>query len=105
MRNDSGRLDRLERMVQELHQALLQRPDAPTVHIADTAANGASTNGAPARRVVVVDGGEMFHRPSCAMVTGKDAEELSQAGAVKRGLRPCPACAPAPASAPVRTAS
>lgn len=29
MRNDSGRLDRLEEMVEELHGALLTRPDAP----------------------------------------------------------------------------
>jgi hypothetical protein len=30
LRKDSGRLDRLERMVEELHGALLSRPDAPT---------------------------------------------------------------------------
>jgi hypothetical protein len=94
MRNDSGRLDRLERMVEELHHALLQRPDAPTVNLAEVGANGAGANGAPPRRVVVVDGGEMFHRPSCAMVTGKDAEGLTQVAAVKRGLRACPACSP-----------
>src|SRR5688572_5506531 len=29
LRRDSGRLDRLERMVEELHGALLDRPDAP----------------------------------------------------------------------------
>ena len=29
LRNDSGRLDRLEDMVEELHGALLTRPDAP----------------------------------------------------------------------------
>src|SRR5579859_4955111 len=31
LRNDSGRLDRLEQMVEELHGALLSRPDAPHV--------------------------------------------------------------------------
>lgn len=109
MRNDSGRLDRLERMVEELHSALLRRPDAPVVDItADAAvdANGADTstsNGvlAPARRVLVVEGGEMFHRKSCAMVEGKDTEDLAVATARKRGLRACPACSPAPADAPV----
>ena len=30
LRNDSGRLDRLEQMVEELHGALLTRADAPT---------------------------------------------------------------------------
>ena len=31
LRRDSGRLDRLEKAVQELHHVLLYRPDAPTV--------------------------------------------------------------------------
>src|SRR3954453_23626033 len=30
LRRDSGRLDRLEKAVQELHQVLLYRPDAPS---------------------------------------------------------------------------
>src|SRR3954469_10716128 len=38
LRKDSGRLDRLERMVLELHQTLLARADAPTVAPAGTAA-------------------------------------------------------------------
>lgn len=100
LRDDSGRLDRLEQMVQELHQVLLRRPDAPdlTVVLDAVSANGtASTNGStgPARKVVAVEGGELFHRTGCAMVAGKDAEELTPATARKRGLRPCPACAPA----------
>jgi len=106
LRDDSGRLDRLEQMVQELHQVLLRRPDAPdlTVVLDAAATNGVgSSNGTagPARKVVAVDGGELFHRASCAMVRDKDLEELTPATARKRGLRPCPACAPAgePASA------
>lgn len=97
LRNDSGRLDRLERMVQELHQALLRRPDAPSVLVPDTAhTNG--TGSAP-RRVAVVDGGELYHRPGCAMVDGKDVSELAPSTARKRGLRPCPACSPVPVGA------
>lgn len=92
LRNDSGRLDRLEQMVQDLHGALLTRADAP-----------ASTNGsravareesAPARRVIVVPGGQLFHRADCAMADGKDATEVTPAAARKRGMRPCPTCAP-----------
>lgn len=99
MRNDSGRLDRLERMVEELHQALLRRADAPA--LVDPSETHAATNGvaAPARRVVAVDGGEMFHRSDCAMVVDKDGQELTPGTARKRGLRPCPACAPAPVGA------
>jgi hypothetical protein len=54
---------------------------------------------APARRVVHVEDGELFHRADCPMVTGKDGQELTLAAARKRGLRPCPACTPAPARA------
>ena len=97
MRNDSGRLDRLERMVEELHHALVRAPGvAPAT--TDTAEADGSANGSSSRprRVVVVEGGELFHRAGCALVVGKDAEELTPGAARKRGLRPCPACAPAP---------
>jgi hypothetical protein len=101
LRNDSGRLDRLEAMVQELHQALLRRPDAPDLTVVSEVDAGHSGNGAEprARKVVAVDGGELFHRASCALTEGKDVTELTPAGARRKGLKPCPACAPAPASA------
>lgn len=100
IRNDSGRLDRLERMVEELHRALLQRPDAPALDLTATDTDAASgTNGtSPAgtlRRVLVVEGGELFHRASCALVEDKSTEEFTPGAARKRGLRPCPACSPA----------
>jgi len=95
LRRDSGRLDRLEQMVEELHQALLRRPDAPDL----TAL--ASTNGtakaSPARKVCTTDGSDLFHRQGCSMVDGKEPAELTPAAARKRGLRPCPLCTPAPA--------
>lgn len=96
LRNDSGRLDRLEQMVEDLHQVLLRRPDAPAITKAEEAGNG---NGAvaPASRVLVVDGGEMFHRQGCTMVDGKETQELAPSTARRRGLRPCPVCEPAPA--------
>src|SRR5882757_11163770 len=43
LRKDSGRLDRLERMVEQLHQVLLTREDAPS--IPDAAASPAPANG------------------------------------------------------------
>ena len=100
LRNDSGRLDRLEQMVEELHQALLRRPDAPDL-TTTMATEAPSTNGSTptVRRVVVVPEGELFHRADCALVAGKDGEELTLAAARKRGLRSCPACAPAPVAA------
>lgn len=103
LRNDSGRLDRLERMVEELHATLLRRADAPDPTVAGSATSAIGMNGngalAPARKVVTVEGAELFHRSSCSMVEGKDTAELTPATAKKRSLRPCPLCAPVPAAA------
>jgi hypothetical protein len=92
LRKDSGRLERLERQVGELHAALLSRPDAPRLE-------APSPNGSGHRptHVVVVEAGETFHRPGCSLAEGKPQEELSQAEATRQGLRPCPVCEPAPA--------
>ncbi|MEY2425599.1 MAG: hypothetical protein QOI61_1171 [Actinomycetota bacterium] len=94
MRNDSGRLDRLERMVEDLHQALLTRADAPQLSNGSAAATADGTLSAPARKVVAVPGGQLFHRAECAMAEGKAGTELTPAAARKRGMRPCPTCAP-----------
>ena len=96
MRNDSGRLDRLEQMVEELHGALLTRPDAPHVSNGSRAAAAVADDAeAPSRKVVVVAGGQLFHRADCAVAEGKAATELTPAAARKRGMRPCPTCVPA----------
>jgi hypothetical protein len=96
IRHDSGRLDRLEHMVEELHSALLTRPDAPQLSNGSRAAAAEeSSAGAPARKVVVVPGGQLFHRADCAVAEGKTATELTPAAARKRGMRPCPTCVPA----------
>jgi hypothetical protein len=92
LRADSGRLDRLEEMVAQLHAALLDRPDAPpVVPVAAPSGNGEQ----PAAEVVAVAGGETFHRPSCAMATGKESESLTPSAARTRGLTPCKLCEPA----------
>ena len=98
LRRDSGRLDRLEHMVEELHGALLRRPDAPDLTNGNGAAGAARAAG-PARRVVAVADGDLFHRAGCQLVVGKDTEDLTPAAARKRGLEPCPACTPAPVAA------
>ena len=97
LRRDSGRLDRLERMVEELHGALLRRPDAPDLTGSangSAAAEGARPPASPARKVVAVDGGDLFHRVDCSIVLGKDTVPLTPADARRQDLRPCPACEP-----------
>lgn len=86
LRRDSGRLDRLEQMVAELHAVLLSRtdaePDAPAA---------AEMTGKPYRAVAK---GTSYHLPDCAMVAGKDAISLSRGEVVSKSLRPCRMCSP-----------
>ena len=88
LRRDSGRLDRLEDMVEELHAVLLTRSDA----VPDAAtATRARSNGKPYRAVAR---GTSYHRPDCTMVASKDTEQISNGEVVSRGLRPCRLCEP-----------
>lgn len=99
LRTDSGRLDRIERQIEELHRALLDRPDAPAVDAhADPVASPSAVAGSNGNHVVVVESGESFHRSGCALVAGKQGTELELAVAAGRGLRPCSVCEPAVAA-------
>jgi hypothetical protein len=86
LRRDSGRLDRLEQMVEELHRALLRRPDAPDVTVRPNGSGDSTAQAAaPARRVVAAEGADLFHRPDCPIVEGKDTSILTPAAARKAG--------------------
>ena len=95
LRKDSGRLDRLERMVNELHMALLARDDAP----APEAAPGAPTpNG---RVYVTLAGSDTYHRPDCQMVASKpNTSVLAPSTIERRQLTPCALCEPSLVDAP-----
>src|SRR5882757_2219590 len=67
LRKDSGRLDRLERMVSELHTALLARDDAPAVD-SEASHDADSVNG---HAYVALAGSDLYHRTGCAMVAAK----------------------------------
>ena len=92
LRRDSGRLDRLEKAVQELHQVLLYRPDAPPLS-SDTIVNA---NGArQASKLMVLPGGESFHRPDCPVIGDKTSgRSVTLETAQRKGLRACPLCQP-----------
>ena len=90
LRRDSGRLDRLEKAVQELHQVLLYRPDAPSPSTAKSTANGAATV-----KLLVLPGGESFHRPECPVVGDKSTgRSVTLETAKRKGLHACPLCQP-----------
>ena len=99
LRRDSGRLDRLETMVNELHAALLARPDAPG-RVARGHVETASSNGAA--DYMVLPGGQSFHVPGCPMLEGKEkASRIKPTTAARRGLMPCPLCEPTQATVEV----
>lgn len=92
IRQDSGRLDRLETMVQELHAVLLAtsaaRGGAPAAPVAS-----ASSNGSPG--YVVLPQGSTYHLADCPVVIGKDKASVQKPAAIaKKGLTPCPLCEP-----------
>jgi len=111
LRRDSGRIDRLERMVAELHGALLSRSDAPdAVAIANAVAqlerdfardrpappsNGTSAHPTAPARLVALPESQRFHRAGCRMVEGKaGATEVTLAAIRRRHLQPCGMCDP-----------
>jgi hypothetical protein len=86
LRRDSGRLDRLEQMVAELHAVLLARTDA----VADAPAARASG----AKPFRAVPRGTSYHLPECSMVQGKETVGISRGEVSSRNLRPCRMCHP-----------
>ena len=98
LRKDSGRLDRLERMVQELHETLLSMADAPKRTEQADGAAAPSTNGAG---YVALSGSDTYHRPDCAMVASKaNSAVLAPSTIRRRNLTPCSLCEPALVDAP-----
>lgn len=90
LRRDSGRLDRLEKAVQELHRVLLYRPDAPSLGEAAATANGAAPT-----KLLVLPGGESFHRADCPVVGDKaTGRTVTIETAQRKGLHACPLCQP-----------
>ena len=88
LRKDSGRLDRLERMVNELHEVLLAREDAP----APKPASAPATNG---QAYVSLTGSDMYHRTDCPMVASKpNTVMLAPSTIRKRALTACSLCEP-----------
>jgi hypothetical protein len=102
IRRDSGRLDRLEGMVHELHLVLLARPDAPLADVqqalarAEASPASAVANGGATGLLVALEEGERYHFDTCDVVRGKPAVEVTPRTIRRRALSPCPLCAPSP---------
>lgn len=106
LRRDSGRLERLEVAVTELRAALLVRTDYPTETLtaASRGGNGSGPSAAAetgelpavsAGDVVVLTGGQTFHRSECQMVSGKKtSRRIGRDTAQGKGLAACKLCQP-----------
>ena len=104
LRNDSGRLDRLEKQIAQLHAVLLARADAPDVGLDEQESprrpNGKHERGPhgpddDSEELVARPGGTTFHRLGCAMVEGKtEIEAITEDVARGEGLKPCRLCDP-----------
>ena len=120
IRRDSGRLDRLERMVAELHAVLLSSVataagptgasaagpamELPTPFSAEapatSGANGHGATTARAGRLMVLPDGERYHRAGCRALTGKAGAAVASPSVIRRRhLTPCPLCEPSLAEA------
>jgi hypothetical protein len=99
LRKDSGRLDRLERMVEELHVALLTREDASVEAVAAVAAAEPTAEGATTTNgkvsYVALAGSDTYHRSDCAMVASKSGTAVLAPSTIRRrNLKPCGLCSP-----------
>ena len=102
IRKDSGRLDRLEVMVQDLHAVLLAtslaRGGASSAPV-----SSAGSNGTPG--YVVLPQGSTYHLADCAVVAGKAQATVQKPAVIaKKGLTPCPLCEPPLVSASAASA-
>jgi hypothetical protein len=106
LRKDSGRLDRLEKQIAQLHAVLLARADAPDISLAEADEEPARhPNGKHERdlygpepeqgELVALPGAATFHRLGCAMVEGKsELEAVGEDVVHEEGLKPCRLCDP-----------
>jgi len=87
------RIDRLEGLVEDLHAALLTRPDAPAI-----SSNGHASNAGEATQsaeLLALPGGQSYHRADCSMIQGKSGtKSVTASTARKQGLKPCRLCEP-----------
>jgi hypothetical protein len=90
LRKDSGRLDRLERMVDELHEVLLSQTDASA-----RANQGGEASGTNGHAYVALSGSDTYHRADCAMVAAKpNTAKVAPSTIQRRGLQACSLCEP-----------
>jgi hypothetical protein len=101
LKRTQERVDHLERLVEDLHAALLSRADAPILGSANGEAHERQEHTRSAT-VFALPGGQSYHRPDCSMIQGKsEARPVTPAALRRQSLKPCRLCEPETAAAPV----
>jgi hypothetical protein len=90
VRRQLDRIGELERKVDELHALFAEELGEPAAVVS-------ATTPATGDAVVALPAGTSYHRPGCALVSGKtEATTVTAAQASRRSLRPCRVCGPDP---------
>jgi len=98
LKRTQERIDHLEDLVADLHNALLSRPDAPV--LSSNGDSGGERRAGANATLMALPGGQSYHRADCSMIEGKPEAKPVTAGAARRqGLKPCRLCEPQTASA------
>jgi len=100
LKRTQERIDHLEDLVADLHDTLLNRPDAPALSRNGHSGAQQSSGAGEAGTLMALPGGQSFHRADCSMIEGKrDAKPVTASAARRQGLKPCRLCEPQTASA------
>jgi hypothetical protein len=99
VRRQMHRLDEMERKVDDLYSLLVLDAPSPTDAEPEPAPQTRRGAGTRSPGLVALPTGSSYHRPDCALVTGKANATRVDARAIRtRSLRPCRVCdPPAPA--------
>ncbi|HET6815890.1 MAG TPA: hypothetical protein VFH66_01495 [Mycobacteriales bacterium] len=98
VRRQLDRLGEVERKVDALY-GLFAADMADAANAGATKTLTSPRSAVAGESALALPAGTTFHRPSCALVSGKaDAEPVDAATAAARGLRPCRVCDPDPLS-------
>ena len=99
LKRTQERIDHLEGLVEDLHAALLSRPDAPTLASSNGEAGGRGER-RPAAAFLALPSGQSYHLADCSMIEGKpEARRVTPAVVRRQKLKPCRLCEPDVASA------
>jgi len=100
LKRTQERIDHLEDLVADLHDALLNRPDAPALSRNGDSGGQQSAGAREGVTLMALPGGQSYHRADCSMIEGKrDAKPVTASAARRQGLKPCRLCEPQTASA------